>query len=288
MNCLKLGALVLLTALIACSSKPDETPTSQTQKAVVGTSEPMIAGFQLRVENSKFLLTKPAPESTNGVQKLVGLEGVFATFDNGMVLSIPNGDAPSRLRPALTASGDEHNARVLSYFHDCGLPSEQVDSVSAHATMHQALDPTEGGPDHSQKPIFDWYSSVVTRQIRGIRVADSFAWARFNIDDQVVSEGVYWPDVPESIATQAAAFKMAAASSAFVAKLPGGVSEVKGEVVIHHTTGEARRARVFTVTYDVTRPIADGMSRAMHFDERGAEVTFPEEQSTDAGQMKNP
>lgn len=238
---------------------------------------------------SRFVLLGTAvQESVNGMTKLTGSNGVFAVLSSGMALAVPNSDAPANGRPALTNSGEVHNKRVQAYFEGCGLPHEQVLEVAAHATMHQALDPTQQGPDHSQKPIFDWYSSVITRGVNGIRVADSFAWARFNIDDEVVSEGIYWPPIPQSVVDRAVAFKASASGAAFLAKIPSELAKEKGEVAIHHTPGEGPATPTFYVSYDMVPPIAGGMSRAIHLDENGAVLNVPGEASTASSQVKGP
>ena len=51
------------------------------------------------------------------------------------------------------------------------------------------------------------YQSVLERQIDGIRIVDSIAWARMNDHGQVVAEWVYWPAIPSNVIQEARRLK---------------------------------------------------------------------------------
>jgi hypothetical protein len=121
--------------------------------------------------------------------KVVGDDGVLATDEsNGAVLGVPNGGSPAVLVGPLTSNSDEHNAFVEDYFKTTGLPSTEIDAVHANTMMAGGM--AAGGKRLPDRLV--GFSSVVTRRLGGVRVAESFAWARFNKDAEAVAEGVYY------------------------------------------------------------------------------------------------
>jgi hypothetical protein len=213
--------------------------------------------------------------------KIVGNEGVFATDPHtGAVRANPNGDAPAVHAPALTTSADVHNARVLAYFRAAGLPMAQVGG--AHVTTIMKVE----GPAATagtQRPTFVAYTTIVERTIDGIRVPDSFAWARFNTRDEVVAEGVYWPTIPAAAIAAARGLRDQLADStrggAFRSQL--GVPEASaqgGLVTIRHSGAVSRGAFDAFAAYDVHVPYGDGMNgrgRTVHFDVNGRARALP-------------
>jgi hypothetical protein len=85
------------------------------------------------------------------------------------------------------------------------------------------------------------YTTIIDRKVQGIRVQGSYAWARFNSNDVVMAEEVFWPPVPINVLNEALALatKMADATAhaSFVAQLPAALSAGAEsiEVVIHHS-----------------------------------------------------
>jgi hypothetical protein len=77
--------------------------------------------------------------------------------------------------------------------------------------------------------------------VAGIHVEGSYAWAHFNIDDNVVSEGVFWPPIPQSVVDEAVAFAATlsdgASQAAYAAKLPPHLQQKKGRLIIRHSGG---------------------------------------------------
>ena len=128
----------------------------------------------------------------------------------------------------------------------------------------------------SAAPVFEHYSSVISRAIGGIPVAESFAWAIINANGAVVEESVYWPDVAASAVSDARTLVATLADSiagpAYRALLPKDLPS--GNVVIHHTPciGGINEARA---TYDVPdHGSVVGMGRTRHFDLQGKEVVL--------------
>lgn len=132
-------------------------------------------------------------------------------------------------------------------------------------------------------PIFDGYTTVVTRQIEGIAVPDSFAAARFNEDDDVIEEWVYWPPLPRAAIDDAktlAALQVEPSSrSTFRDKLPPFArSGNAGEPTIRHSDFADECSFVAFGSYDVqvSRSQNGGFRGGTHnFDVNGREVLHP-------------
>jgi hypothetical protein len=254
-------------------------PPVFTRRPPTGNGNPgMLPGFKQDISTSKFALgTYKETRDEFGFLRTVGTEGVLGRRkSNGFVLAVPNGDAPSVRRPPLTKDGDEHNDRVLSYFLEAGLPKEQVKAVHASALMAAGGSATgvESGPDQLVA-----YTSSIGRALDGIPVPDSNAWARFNDLDEVVSEGSFWPSVPESVLAEAKALKSlmedVSRADAYRAKLP--TQNRDGRVVIRHSAPTFDAAPEYFAAYDVTERIAPGAVVTRHFDGNGQEFRLPHE-----------
>ena len=70
-----------------------------------------------------------------------------------------------------------HNQAVRDYLVGAGLPENEIASVVAHPRMTQTYEP---GGDPAQSLQLESCDSVISRQVGGIPVADSMAWARLN------------------------------------------------------------------------------------------------------------
>lgn len=205
--------------------------------------------------------------------KLVGPWGVFATHaKTGMVLALPNADAPSRTAPPFPGGAEAQNVAVKTYFLSAGLPADQVQGVRTMSLMTASGFGASEEPPTFQPVTSD---SVISRQYAGIAIADSYAWARLNSNSDVVTESVYWPEIPSTILNEATAFAKnlsdAAWQKAFLAKLP---PPANGQLVIHHTPGTWNGAFSAAVSYDVPA----GGGRLLHFSQVGVAFSLPEEQ----------
>jgi hypothetical protein len=255
----------------------------QPEKATQGlTAALQISGYHHSFQSSRF---KPGDGilsiSDMGFSKLVGSNGVFAEDQiNGWVLATPNGGAPSTMRPPYSVSATDHNNRVLAYFIAAGLPQDQVRNVQVHTLMKGGQSPL--GVREPDKLLA--YTSVLSRAINGIPVSESTAWARFNIDDEVVEESVYWPELPASVLNDAATMsamatdpgRLRALQQSIETNAPG-YGSVAGRVVIHHADSTYRGTPFFAVTYDVS-PGHDRLGVG-HFDANGRQVTLAHELS---------
>jgi len=267
-------AAVGLLLASACS-KPQAEVSTKRKAVTEGTTYP---GYTHVLAKSKFAMGSVVTNRSEfGIQKSIGETGVFGTVEQtGWVLATPNADSPSRSVAALSTSPDVHNTAVKNYFTAAGLPADQIGSVNAHATVHSTT-----GPDDPPGPtpmVFDWYSSVISRAINGVPIADSFAWAIINKNNDVVEEQVYWPAVAASVVAEAQLLKAKLADPmsgpTYLRALPKSFSP--GQVVVHHTpcvggTAEAK------ATYDVYDKGDVGMARPRHFGISGAEIVLAAE-----------
>jgi hypothetical protein len=284
-------ALTLLacSTLAGCLAPPDTSGEPSSSGVTGGASTPVAAlfapvasgpgdapGYSHTVGVSRFRIGASRREmSEAGWYKVVGNEGVFATDPyTGAVRANPNGDAPAAHAAALTSNPDEHNARVLTYFRGAGLPMDQVGG--AHVTTIMKVDGPADTVGH-QRPTFVAYTTIVERTIDGIRVPDSFAWARFNARDEVVAEGVYWPAIPAAAIADAHALRDQltdpARGAAYRTQLAVPDASAKGGMVtIRHSGATSRSAFEAFAGYDVHVPYGDGATgrgRTVHFDASG-------------------
>jgi hypothetical protein len=257
-----LAATLLSIVTAGCSSSVSEpAPTGDpAAQATARAPRAMRAGYVHTVEHSRFDVgAAPSERLEFGMHKVVGRQGVFATRPTGLTLALSNADAATRQKGPLAGGADAHDAAVRDYFVRAGLPLDQVAGVSPYAVVSvEGANPANPAEGLTAPPTGRYYFSVISRQIDGIPVADSFAWARLDADGGVVLESVYWPAIPAAVVEQAKQARNAGAG-------PAG-----GRLVIHHPPGEWDGAFDAVVSYDVE---ADG-SRVSHvgLDSKGLEL----------------
>lgn len=236
-------------------------------------------GFELAENKSKFPVgAHPRRIVENGYDKVVGDDGVFArNRANGATLGVPNANAPTLRRAAMTRDGNLHNDRVLDYFTHAGLPRDQVKSVRVSTLMETSGNATD---TIQRKPDFKAFHSGIQRSVDGIAVVDSLAWARFDAHDEAVEETAYWPPVPESVVQTAHSLERilgsAASREAYLAKLQTPAKD-DGHVVIRHSSYTLSEAPQFFASYDVTEGRGSGSTVVRHFDVDGNEFNLPQE-----------
>jgi hypothetical protein len=279
------AATVALGAAGCGDPHGDDVPASQLELAAgapvaIG---PALAGYQHVILNSRFALGEVLEtRSEHGYHKLVGAHGVFATDEaNGAVLAIPDAGAPILDVGPPQGTGEDHNARVVAYFKANGIAADQIGSVSAYPMLGRGGLATALVRPDAPAPKLIAYYSVLNRAVDGIPVADSVAWARFNANGDVVSETVYWPEIPASVVAEAKQLRddlaLPGQASAFRARAAiGGDSD--GRVVIRHTSHTWRGKSGAWALYDVNYRIpGERSSYTRHFDKGGVERHLPEE-----------
>jgi hypothetical protein len=286
--------VVVFVSQAACGNR--QAPSSGTevrQSALVGAVAPSAPGREYRhtLARSRFDPgAAPTSRSELGLDKLVGANGVFATDPvTGAAWASPNADAPAYKRPPLTTDGDTHNQRVISYFQSAGIPAAEI--KNAHVTTLMET----GGASNQQIPApkLTAYYSILARAVDGISVPDSFAWARFNADDQVVEEGVYWPPIPASVVDAAKKLASTLADPAAGPKLRAALPSAAApeEVVIRHTNGADHSPFQAVAYYDVPvslNPGVNGRQHLRHFDIDGKEHPLPGDQDPSAHALPSP
>lgn len=237
--------------------EPESHPIASQQLAL---STPPQSAAPIDPSTSRFAFgPNVVPISRSDVSLLRGEWGTMVLRGNGYVTAGSHADSPSRSRP-VPQSGDVHNALVLDYFVGRGLPRSEIQQVSAHASMHVSGDTTV--PPEDAPTIFDWYSSVITRQVDGVPVADSFAVARMNSDGDVVSESYFWPPIDAAVLSSAKQLQAA----------PRAPQIASGTVRIHHAPALAEGTYPMIATIDV---LYDKERRTRHYEASGAEVALP-------------
>lgn len=247
-------------------------------------------GYQHGVDRSRFIVgANRRTVSEYGFAKVVGSEGAFAVdVKNGAVIALPNASSPEQRKPVwYTGSADEHNRQVFAYFVACGIPKEQIASVSA--TTFLSASNGEASADGRSPKIAGW-QSILQRRVGEIEVVDSVVWARMNDQGRVLSEWVFWPALPSNAITEAGQLrsKLAAESerATFLASLPSGLPS--GKVVIRHSSAVSSEPFEAFASYDVLQPLdvssasqgesaAPGISVVRHFDINGKERKLAEE-----------
>jgi hypothetical protein len=281
---LGLMSVISLTACGTAAEPASSTEPSRFDPHATGAQEVegVVHGYRHDVSRATFpLLGNLVEKQENGFRKVLSSDGVFAVdLANGASYAIANAGAPFARLPPFTHDPAVHNARVLSYFVGAGLPKDQVGGVHVTTLMraHGAAGETDAQPE------LVGYTSVVTRAIDGIGVPESHAWARLNVNGDVVSESVYWPDIPTRVVTEAKAslplFKDEAALHALRARLRAGEGEV--QLAIHHAA-----AGLSSVTPDASAVIDvtsrdRGASTTRHFRSNGDELFLAHEQRVSA------
>ncbi|MBX3200716.1 MAG: hypothetical protein KF850_28470 [Labilithrix sp.] len=263
-----IATVALLVFAGGCSTTPPEpkgNDSSEQKMLASGTSALSLgatSGFVRDMRTSMFDIGIQVDSvDTPLLRRIVGSEGSVAIWKNGYFAARLHSSTKVR-RPM--EDGEEHNARVLSYFKDAGLPREQLGDVHAHATMEESG--AAGATTAARRLIT--YTTIVTRQVLGVRVPESHAWAELDEHGSVVAEDVWWPDIPAHVVAELQTFAQqlsGVARESYRTMLPSEVRTAQGELVIHHAVP------IGTVPMRVTYDVHDG-ERERSFDLNGREV----------------
>ncbi len=272
-----LRAALLTLPLISCTTKGAGPSGNAVATVTAPVSASVVGGYVLDVGHSKVRIgANPALEiSAPQIQRWRGDLGAFATDPtNGWSMGMIN--ARTSQGPYVLDAKTQATM-VTAYFAAAGLPQDQVGAVE---TMFEA---TAGGPmvgakGHRGMSLHS-LNTILRRKVRGVRVADSMAWAKMTVTGETDTEEVFWPPLSLDVVNAAAAFlaQMAnpSAHAAYLAKLPGAVYQDVG-VVIHHTGPATHSAALAFVSYDASlSPAAEVPVR--HFDVNGVEFRLPDE-----------
>jgi hypothetical protein len=290
MRTIAIAVSITLPLLCCCGHSPELTEeqeqSGQARSALVATAAAATvptqrhgAAFVHRFESSKFSLgTRTRDLDEHGMHKFLGDQGVYATFPSGMVLALANANASVMKNAApLPGGADAHNRAVHDYFVGAGLPESQIASVEIFPVMMGPVAQT--GPATSKLRL-SHYNSLIKRKIHDIEVPDSYAWARFNENGAVVNESVYWPEISDSVVSDAQKFSAHLASQAGQAYRTSLPTSEEGKLVIHHTPGEWGHGFAAIALYDVA--VNKPLGSKIHYDVNGQPVALPHELKSDA------
>ena len=96
-----------------------------------------------------------------------------------------------------------HATAVQSYFVSAGLPADQIAYVgSTFDTAGGGLRGADAAAGPSQISI----NTVLYRAVGGVRVMESFAWAKMRLSGDADMESVYWPTIDANTVASATNF----------------------------------------------------------------------------------
>jgi len=288
-SALALGVLVCLGGCATVDTP--QPPRPGTIAAPAGGAD----GYQHGFEGSRFVVGDAARRSVQyGYIKQRGDSGTIAIkMSNGSAFGVPNAGSEYASSSRYAGSPDDHNAQVKGYFLALGLPASQVADVRAMTLLQADGQIGESSP---AAPRILGYYSVVSRNVEGVPVADSFAWARLDAEGRVVQEGIYWPALPPTVIAEVRAFKTALADPerrrTLMARIPTDAGATA--IVIHHSSSEEDQFRTFASLDATTRTFlvapgdndkrqsigssrAGGTSVVHHYDINGNEQFLPQE-----------
>lgn len=270
--------------LSACSSPTPELQQDEaagTKSGLAATpAAARLASYRHTASVSRFAVGRTNEYRTEfGMQRVVGSMGVFAINEKtGMTLGIPNATAPTRARPPFSQDAARHNDEVRAYFLKAGLPPSQIARVSEQVAMQGGGRDTGEEFNPSLAQVDAYFSTVFRQAPNGVPLPDSYAWARINLDGDVVMESVYWPEIPAQVLANAetlrATLEDATKRAAFINKLPHDADSepAAGQVAIRHTSGSWDGAFEVRASYDVRVG-----TRIIHYDVNGSRFDLVEE-----------
>lgn len=267
LDILVIGGLCLAFT-IGCSTAPAELEQSSSHQSTSRTPARLSIlesnGFTRDPATTSFRIGREEEVVENGLLvRHQGSVGSVAIWKNGYFSARRRAGAPEH--PPMK-DGDEQNARVLAYFQAAGLPDAEIGDVRTHTTMEES-GKTDGSIPATRRLV--QHTSIVSRRLLGLLVAESHAWAEMDEDGKVVGEDVWWPSLPMSIADEVHQFQSQLAShkDEFVSKLPVSLQAEVGQLIIHHGIPIEGKAIKPMVTYD----LAKGEAR-YSFDVTGRQV----------------
>jgi hypothetical protein len=280
--------LVGLTGLLGCDRVAEPESQERLGSASAAVTASGLPEYRDTADRSRLAIGPGAVSRTEfGYVKVVGTWATHALNSaNGLALGVAHAGAPTLARPPFGASLGEHNDHVQSMFVAAGIPAAEIGSVVGGVSGVGGGSITET-PDLSFANPTRRYSRLI-RVANGIVIADSFAWAEINEDDDVVQEGVYWPAIPQQVIDEATALQATletpGALGAFTATLPSG----SGRVAIRHSSAYVAGSFEAYAVYDITMQTGMGHVETLHFNANGQEIRLPQERRTLPATAKPP
>jgi hypothetical protein len=273
------GAFVFLSLVFggcAVSSKNDNDAGDLSASCHPGAT---LTGAVYDMAKSRFAIgSSPVrDDSVPTMTRWVGSDGIVAIEACGSELGIMNAGASETDLPDWSSDSAALSSHVRDYFESMGVQPCQIAATQVFGSGSASCTATSDS-DSSCQVISGSRSIYLSRAVDGISVVESQAYARFNVNDQSTSEGLYWPTISADTVTAARSFRTSLADpaglAAYKAKLPA-TAQGDGQVVIHHsncfsgTAGPMQSA----ATYDVLQNSPMGMAGTLSFDADGNPVT---------------
>lgn len=285
-------ALALLPSLCAAAQTAPAPNQLVLRPGIIASDTGGAPGYQHGLKQSHFAVgTQSHAVTDQGWSRQEGSYGAFAvSLHNGLAMALPNALPSTDQKPSYTKDPADHEKQVFEYFVAAGIPKNQIGGVH---TMTRLSASGHYGDPHPTPPRIDGYVSVLERKVDGYPVPDSVAWAQFDNDGRVISEGVYWPAIPASAIRDAERIKAQLASASdrgkFMARVPPDLPS--GRVAIRHTSATDQQAPFEVLaSYDViekraspsvgalaTTSPGENISIVRHFDANGVEQRLPQE-----------
>jgi hypothetical protein len=251
-----IGVLALCVSACSTAAPAADDPSA----AALASCQPgaELTGTSYDVSKSRFAFgSTPVVQPEATLTRWVGSDGALAIFNNGYAGAALNGGAPEFGLPDWSQDPDALGQHVREYFVAMGVASCQVGAPQIN-----------GGSTGR--------TGALVREIDGIPVAESLAFAQFDNQDQTTSEGFYWPTIPADVVTAARAFRDRladpAALAAYRALLPAE-AQGDGRVLIRHSDLSSTAPFASAAVYDVFVKYVPTGGTNLDFDADGHPIT---------------
>lgn len=211
-----------------------------------------LVGVRYDVGKSRFAFgSKPVPEDAGGLVRWVGRDGVLAIFDDGQVIGILNAGAPEAQLATFSNDSATLKDHGTQYFVGLGVENCQI----ATAELFGSVGSTSSTDGASPGIQIAFPSAVVlSRGVDGIAIPDSNASATFVTGDLTTNEGLYWPEIPAAVVSDAVALRERLNDpqklADYKALLPEN-ARGDGTIMIHHTGASSTDAFRAVAVYEV-------------------------------------
>ena len=259
--------------------------------AFAGASASSAGGIQYahRADKSQFNIGAGGHLEVQGLyQRLRGDRGAFMvdTVTGATLATLNAPPSPDLLPEPLTQDPDEHSGIVRDYLIRAGVPATEVSGTHVNTTMKGGGSTKSGALSSPSKLL--WYTTHLERSIQGIPVEGSFAFAAFDSNGEVITEGVYWPAIPDSVVDDAVQLKQKLDSPSEKAAFLHGVEAARadakdalGEVKIVHTSaGHHGQFEAKAVYSTVVKSGFGGKASLVRFDPEAKLVSMADERVT--------
>jgi hypothetical protein len=292
---MKLTIVILATALCAggCAT-PVRIPDPPS--GVIAAADGGVPGYQHGNDRSHFssgARTRRVIE--HGYSKLVGDEGTLAIDQiNGSAYGVPKANSQSQKLAPYGKSAADHDAFVREYFSKNGIPADQIGAAQGRTLLE-----VTGRSDEQERPTpkVTGYYTVLQRIVDGTPVTDSFAWARVNVDGQIVEEAVYWPAISADVVANLKQLRDTVSDPKrrheLAVRIPVDASNAR--LAIRHSAASSHDPFEAFASIDVlvkvmspgaqqplnydstTAPVVSEVGYVRHFDIEGKEMFLPQE-----------